>query len=73
MYRCEECNQPCEPRMYECGVGADCHEDAYLLVSEDILWRHLTAEEELDLIADLDADEPRSAAETARLNVLNRP
>lgn len=69
-YRCEQCHQPCHPKMYECGIGADCCEESYLEVEDDGLWRHLTAEEELDPIADLDADEPRSAAENARLKVM---
>lgn len=70
IYRCEECKQACSPRIYESGIGADCHEEMYVLIEDDGLWRHLTAEEELDLIADLDADEPRSAAENARAKVM---
>jgi hypothetical protein len=71
-YKCEQCHQPCGLRLYESGLSADCCEESYPLIEDDGLWRHLTAEEELDLIADLDADEPRSAAENARLNWLNR-
>ena len=48
-YRCEECHQPCHPKMYECGIGADCCFEAYLEVEDDGLWRHLTASEETDL------------------------
>jgi hypothetical protein len=70
IYKCENCSKPCGLRLYESGLSADCCEESYPLVEDDGLWRHLTAEEELDLIADLDADEPRSAAETARAKVM---
>jgi|HubBroStandDraft_5_1064220.scaffolds.fasta_scaffold306193_2 hypothetical protein len=61
---CENCRKPCRARI--CGVegfiGSDCCE-GYLL-------RRLTDRELEDIYADLDADEPRSAAENARLKVM---
>jgi hypothetical protein len=69
-YRCEECSQPCQPKMYECGIGAGCHLEAYLLVEDDGLWRHLTASEETDLREAWFAEQDFSAGERARMRVM---
>jgi hypothetical protein len=70
MFRCENCKRPCQPRMYESGIGADCCEEAYLLIDDDGLLRQLTAKEELDITDSViaDADAERTPAQRARHN-----
>lgn len=60
---CENCGKPCKPMVcWNDYVGSACCQ-SYLL-------RRVTDKEEGDILADLDADEPRSAAENARAKVM---
>lgn len=49
---CENCKKPCAAKMYESGIGADCCEEAFLLIDDDGLLRQLTAEEEIAIVND---------------------
>jgi hypothetical protein len=71
---CENCKKPCQPRMYESGVGADCCTEAYLMIEDDGLLRQLTAEEELDITDAMIAEEnaERTPAQRAHQNWLDR-
>ena len=68
-YRCEQCHQPCHPKMYESGIGADCCEESYLEVEDDGLWRHLTASEETDLHEQWWADDDRSVSQRVQSKI----
>jgi hypothetical protein len=59
-YYCQVCKQECRPRLWESGVGSDCHEADLLRPVIGLEMDELTEE----LLADADAE--RTPADRAR-------